>query len=297
MNLKVQQLAKLPGYSITLLFLPFFLSCTLSNIYVQSVANNIVSEIIFNNGIPEKFEELEEPAEDIHKIRALIVLANSKLPQSISRNIIEHLENSRDFIDELFVITAQEHSLWRLVDKNHSLDSDFFPDDIVPLRSKSNSYLVNWPDLSLRSLAEVPLDEMAVAARKDGIILGVTSGFRTYTHQAESFARRVRTMGLATAEMLSARAGHSQHQLGLVVDFGCLTNAFARTPEYAWLAANASRFGFSLSYPRGYEQVTGYNWESWHYRYVGLELVAFIEKYFDGIQQYALEFIHDFVNL
>ncbi|MCL2411954.1 MAG: M15 family metallopeptidase [Treponema sp.] len=243
-------------------------------------------------------ESAEEPpkktAKDIYKIRILNVLSNLSLPQVITENILESLAENTNFIDELLVILRQDSGLWKLVDKQHGLPSYFIPSDIVPL--KNRNYLVNWPDLSLRSIAETALNEMAGAARNDGIILRVTSGFRTYQHQAESFARNVRTMGIAAAEMVSARPGHSQHQLGLAVDFGGLTNAFARSPEGIWLANNAARFGFSLSYPEGYEEITGYSWESWHFRYVGMELAAFICKYFNDIQQFALEFIHHFVN-
>jgi D-alanyl-D-alanine carboxypeptidase len=110
------------------------------------------------------------------------------------------------------------------------------------------------------------------------------------------YERNVKEMGQQAADRESARPGHSQHQLGLVIDFGSITDAFARTPEGIWLSANASRFGWSLSYPEGYEDVTGYRWESWHYRYVGRELAEFIDNYFNGIQQYALRFIHEFTH-
>jgi D-alanyl-D-alanine carboxypeptidase len=111
------------------------------------------------------------------------------------------------------------------------------------------------------------------------------------------YERNVKEMGQQAADRESARPGHSQHQLGLVIDFGSITDAFARTPEGIWLSVNASRFGWSLSYPEGYEDVTGYRWESWHYRYVGRELAEFIDNYFNGIQQYALRFIHEFTHL
>ena len=88
------------------------------------------------------------------------------------------------------------------------------------------------------------------------------------------------------------RSGKSQHQLGLVVDFAPISDSFAETKASEWLLRNASRFGWSLSFPDGYENVTGYRWESWHYRFVGKDLAVFIEKYFENIQQYALQFIH-----
>jgi len=102
----------------------------------------------------------------------------------------------------------------------------------------------------------------------------------------------VKTYGKETADRESAQPGKSQHQLGLVVDFAPIDDAFAKTPASQWLLKNAGSFGFSLSFPDGYENITGYRWESWHYRYVGKDLAAFINKYFEGIQQYALQFIY-----
>jgi len=98
-------------------------------------------------------------------------------------------------------------------------------------------------------------------------------------------------MGQQAADRESARPGHSQHQLGLVVDFYPIDDSFSASPASAWLQKNAALFGWSLSFPEGYEDLTGYRWESWHYRYLGQDLTAFTDKYFDGIQQYALQFI------
>jgi D-alanyl-D-alanine carboxypeptidase len=121
----------------------------------------------------------------------------------------------------------------------------------------------------------------------------VSSAYRSYEYQVGSFARWTKRLGLAEAERNSARPGMSQHQLGLTVDFGSIDDAFARTPAGRWLQANADRFGWSLSFPQGYESRTGYAWECWHYRYVGKTLAAFINDWFGGVQHYALSFIHE----
>jgi D-alanyl-D-alanine carboxypeptidase len=223
-------------------------------------------------------------------------LADAKLPQRISANIQDSIAADPAFILELFTILQTDPYLWLLVYKEHPFSvENYEPEDLVELKN-GGSYRVNRNGLFLRSAAASSLEEMAAAARLEGLTLTASSAYRSYSYQVEVYARNVREMGQAAADRESARPGHSQHQLGLVTDFGSITDAFAKTAEGRWIAANASRFGWSLSFPDGYEDVTGYRWESWHYRYVGRELAEFIDNYFEGIQQYALRFIHEFKN-
>ena len=198
-------------------------------------------------------------------------------------------------MDELNTILELEHYLWILVDKEHPLRHDYIPSDLIEL--KNNTYTVNRNGLFLRTEAVKSLEEMAAEARINKLNLVVSSAYRSYSNQAQIYSRNVTQMGQQAADRVSARPGFSQHQLGYVADFGSITNAFASTPEGIWLAKNASRFGWSLSYPEGYEHITGYSWESWHYRYVGKEVSHFIDTYFNGIQQYALRFLHEYQKL
>ena len=222
------------------------------------------------------------------------VLSNSQLPQRISRRIESGIADNPSFLLDLFTVLQEDPYLWVLVDKERSLGEDYEPDDLVDI--KGGSYRVSRQDLSLRRRAAESLEEMAAAAAGEGLILTASSSYRSYAYQVEVYARNVRDLGREEADRESARPGHSQHQLGLIVDFGSISDAFAQTAEGVWLAANASRFGWSLSYPDGYEEITGYRWESWHYRYTGVEIAQFIDNYFDGIQQYALRFIHEWVK-
>jgi D-alanyl-D-alanine carboxypeptidase len=143
----------------------------------------------------------------------------------------------------------------------------------------------------LRKEAAESLEAMASAARSEGVILTAASSYRSYDYQSDVYRRNVREMGQQEADRESARPGHSQHQLGLALDFYPIDDTFAITTASTWLQKNAARFGWSLSYPEGYEDVTGYRWESWHYRYLGQNLAVSTEKYFNGIQQHALKFI------
>ena len=119
-----------------------------------------------------------------------------------------------------------------------------------------------------------------------------SSTYRSYDYQKTVYERNVRQMGKEAADRESAAPGTSQHQLGTVVDFGSITDEFIETPAGQWLDKNASDYGWSLSFPQGYEDVTGYRWECWHYRYIGTEATAFQKKWFSNIQQFMMEFIH-----
>jgi len=211
------------------------------------------------------------------------------IPERITRRIAISALESPAFIMELLGILQQDSFTYLLVDKQNALLFDYEPDDLVPLRA--GAYRLSRDGHMLRRIAADALQEMAAAAAADGIILTVGSAYRSAARQAEIYDWQVRTFGQEAADRQSAQPGKSQHQLGLVVDFAPIDDSFAQTPASQWLARNASRFGWSLSYPDGYEDVTGYRWESWHYRYIGKDLAIFIDNYFDGIQQFALQFI------
>lgn len=218
-------------------------------------------------------------------------------PASIPVEIIDGINtDKKNFLVELDALLQSETGdLFKLIDKKHFLPEDFVPSDLVSLTDtvrEGRSYLLNRNDLSLRRSAEASLEEMAAAAREEGITLVVSSTYRSYEYQANLYKRNVAQLGQEAADRESARPGASQHQFGTAIDFGSITDEFAETPAGRWLADNASRFGWSLSYPDGYEEVTGYRWECWHYRYLGKAALDFQRKWFGDVQQYMLEFIH-----
>jgi D-alanyl-D-alanine carboxypeptidase len=219
------------------------------------------------------------------------MLERAEIPPEMAQGILKAAVEGPAFILDLLTVLEGDPYLRILVDKEHPLPPDYEPGDLVELTE--NSYRLNRPGLLLRRAAAEALEETAAAARAEGITLVASSAYRSYAYQEELYQRNVRESGQEAADRESARPGHSQHQTGLVVDFGSIDDSFAQTPAGRWLLAKGSRFGWSLSFPDGYEAVTGYRWESWHYRYVGRELCGFIDTYFDGIQQYALRFIHE----
>jgi zinc D-Ala-D-Ala carboxypeptidase len=175
-----------------------------------------------------------------------------------------------------------------LVDRSHSLPPDYVPRDLVPLRDYGVPTLGSEV---LRREAAEHLGRLVEGAAADGEKLVVASAYRSYENQQRSHESLRSVLG-AGAGRLSATAGHSQHQLGTAVDF---TDAaagyklgvpFARTSGYRWLEQHAWEYGFVLAYPRGEEERTGYRWEPWHYRYVGVRDAKRIEHSGQSLQEF-----------
>ena len=132
------------------------------------------------------------------------------------------------------------------------------------------------------------------AHKETGRKIKSISGFRSYDYQKNLYARYVRRDGERKASMYSAKPGHSEHQTGLAFDIGgpnqnyWLRNSFDSTKEGIWLKDNAHRFGFILRYPKGKTHITGYDYEPWHFRYVGIEDATEIYKNNLTLEDYLL---------
>ncbi|GMO27648.1 MAG: M15 family metallopeptidase [Termitinemataceae bacterium] len=235
-----------------------------------------------------------EPNDKSYNQKIESVLTESRMPQDISDRI--KTAKQALFLADLDLAMQGDPYLYALVDKDHALPNPYIPDDLVTLGAKDKSYTVSRNNLSLRRIAEEALEEMASGASLDGVILQASSTYRSYQYQVEVYSRNVRENGQEVADRESARPGYSQHQLGLVVDFGTISDDYANTAAGRWLLKNAPTYGWTLSFPDGYEAITGYRWECWHYRFTGKPLAEFIGAWFNGIQQYALQFIYVWQN-
>ena len=205
-------------------------------------------------------------------------------------NKAEFLKDLHEILEEEKTFRADDKSLFFLIDKKHAASSSYVPKDLVSLE-KNSLFDLNKAGMKIRSEAYSALNEMAQAALNDGIRLLVSSAYRSYSYQENLFNHYVSVDGLEQAERESARPGTSQHQLGAAVDFGSISDDFYKTQMGQWVYKNAADYGWSLSFPKGYEDVTGYRWECWHFRYIGKNACRFQQKWFGGIQQFMLEFI------
>lgn len=190
-------------------------------------------------------------------------------------------------------IEAGQKGLLILVNKEHSIDKDYVPDDLTAIdyyvsdRSKNCRYM--------REEAAKQFHELVEDAALAGHTIRMTTAYRSYGFQQILWNNYVSKEGEEAASKYSARPGESEHQTGLAVDVTSpsvnneLTMRFGDSDEGIWLADNAHRFGFILRYPKGKETVTGYQFEPWHLRYVGPPVAEEIFKKGLTLEEY-LEF-------
>lgn len=178
-------------------------------------------------------------------------------------------------VDPACVLAASVEDLLTLVDKEHGLGRDDVPPDLVALDLHSfNTYVL---PMYLRAEAAPPLLKMLRTMNEAGLRPKVISAYRSYVEQGVAYDKWLR-LHPDRAGQISAAPGYSEHQIGTAVDFGApsLDNRFHTnfyyTPEGQWLEQHAVEYGFTLSYPEWSVEQTGYEWEPWHWRYVGVAL-------------------------
>lgn len=238
-------------------------------------------------------QEVKTVNPEIEKLNKVLVKMTDRCKEAIPNG------NPEEFLEDLYRVLEAEKSfpsddlsLYYLIDKTHTVGSDYEPTHLVKL-VKNDAYIINKTTLSLREDVEASLRKMALAAKADGITLDVSSTYRSYKTQENTFNYWVSVDGLEEAERESARPGTSQHQMGTAVDFGNIDDSYAETAGCKWLNQHSEEYGWSLSFPQGYEDVTGYRWECWHFRYIGEEACKFQKKWFSDIQQFMFEFIDE----
>ena len=142
-----------------------------------------------------------------------------------------------------------------IANKTYSLPSDYNPGRL--LNETMNAF-----------------NNLKAAAANEGMTFWISSGFRSYTTQKNLYANYVAGYGKEAADTFSARAGHSEHQTGLAMDVNYIEDWFGDTKEGKWLAENAHKFGFIIRYPKSKEAITGYKYEPWHIRYLGVDIAT-----------------------
>lgn len=231
-------------------------------------------------------------------LAAVVVLAwpshQSPKTANNSVNTADHTANppttNGGFNKTLYSINDAS-SLWVVVNKGRALPSTYVPQGLrppnVPLRLGDSS-----PEMWLRPDAATALEAMFAAAKQSGINLMLESGYRSYSEQVTVYNGYVKDSGVAQADTFSARPGHSEHQTGLAADIEPISRhcevdqCFENTPEGQWLATNAYKYGFIIRYPKDGQNLTGYEYEPWHVRYLGKDLAAQIHSSGQTLEQF-----------
>lgn len=182
-----------------------------------------------------------------------------------------NLNLDREFYTQIQPVTNPS-GIACLVNKYHQLPRDFEPEDLELIQAEFSE-----EELVLRHKARIAFEAMCMIADTEDIHLKAISTYRSYNYQEKVYLSKKPTEisiedYRQERDKVSARPGHSEHQTGLAVDINDLEETFELTPEGKWLAKHSYRFGFILRYPKGTERITGYSYEPWHFRYVGLDL-------------------------
>ncbi|MEK5520720.1 MULTISPECIES: M15 family metallopeptidase [Heyndrickxia] len=194
-------------------------------------------------------------------------------------------------------VVANPTAITVMVNKSNALPDGYRPNDLVRPKVKYVFGNQKLDKALMRAEAAASLEKMFNQASSQGIQLYAASGFRSYETQDYLFKQEIKNVGREKAELAVAKPGTSEHQTGLTMDISApsvnytLTQNFESKNEGKWLAEHAHEFGFILRYPKGKEDITKYQFEPWHFRYVGKEIATEIykkgitlEEYFDGKQ-------------
>ena len=249
-------------YSILAAYKPQPLQQNLPNIGIFDIPSDApIEDDLFLAGIEQAYEEIEA------KKKAIEQPTTDYDPGG----------NYWEYPSIIYPCSRSGDDLLVLVNKSYQLPADYSPTDLTPI--ENSGIRATRSGMLIRTIIVTDLSALISAANTAGIDLSALSAYRSYDTQQSTYNYWVsyNNGNIAAADMVSARPGHSQHQLGTTIDFSTseisdqLGEQFAQTAAGQWMAQHAWEYGFVLAYPQGAESITGYNFEPWHFRYIGRE--------------------------
>lgn len=200
---------------------------------------------------------------------------NNRIAPSTPDTPVQNVPQTHDIPSSINVVVNKRHEIQ---------PATYIPDDLVDVGD----------GFMLSAKAATSFNAMMAAASSADEPLALTSSYRSYDTQVVTYAYWVNLSGTVTADTYSARPGYSEHQTGLAFDVAdaakkYVLSDFAQTSQYTWLQAHAAEYGFIQRYYAGYESITGYEAEAWHYRYIGtvvakdmkVKNIKTLEQYWD----------------
>ena len=257
-----------------------------------------------------ELEKLKDNSKDylltIKYNKNIVSLAKEKyFIENNLKKYIKYLEkNNKSLNDVVSIINVGSNNEWytntkktdleknelMLTNKFYSLDNSYNSDNMVSI---SNQYSYGNNQMLTKTTFDAFLN-MFKAAKKENLTLIINSSFRSYEDQEKIYNNYKDKHGEEYANKIAAKAGFSEHQTGMAIDiqtYGSSASTFEQFDEFKWLQKNAHNYGFILRYPKDKEYLTGYEYESWHYRYVGVEVATYIYENNITFDEYYAYFI------
>lgn len=197
----------------------------------------------------------------------------------IQTNLIQQLSSCK--LSDKIVSSNEAEKYLVLINKLSKLEEDYIPADLVSL---SDLKVNTSGNIMLRKDPAEAVLELQNDLNKQGVTIRVNSGWRDFKSQEGALAYWINALGFNQGSKYAAPIGGSEHHLGTVVDIVSSENNYKLLPSYTntklhrFMSENAYKYGFVLSFPKGQENITGYTYEPWHYRYVGLETAKFLKE-------------------
>lgn len=250
---------------------------------IEIISKNLSKENILT--LNKKYENLAEYSkvkyfhiENIERYDKLNASTNYPTEEIIMR---VNTDIDQDYYTDIEIVDNPDDVLV-LVNKYHALPSGIEPTDLVDIEGEQ-----------MQRVAAEALKELVKDMRSDGLEINLLSGYRSEDTQRNLYNRYVASDGQEDADTYSARPNHSEHQLGLAIDVSnnwSLSEAFENTEQFDWLDKNAHKYGFIMRYPKDKIYMTGYDYEPWHYRYVGIEVATLIKNENITFEEYHVKY-------
>ena len=214
-------------------------------------------------------------------------------PNKTLRNIIEiiNTKTNNEYYTNVEETDITKKELM-LANKYYYLDKNYEPENLVTIPT---TYA--WGEYGSKKITKETYDaflNLWEDSNEQGFYLMVSSAYRTYDKQQEVYDDYKNSRGTEYADSIAARPGYSEHQTGYALDIfekSSTQKDFHNSSSYAWLKENAHKYGFILRYPEDKENITGYSFESWHYRYVGIEVATYIYENNITFDEYYAYFV------
>lgn len=202
-------------------------------------------------------------------------------PETVKKEVLVRTEKN---VDDKITVDTDPNSYKVIVNRNYPISSEYVPNDLVIPKVPYSFYGIYEKSYMRKKAAKSLKKLFEDAYSKKGYTLKVVSAYRSYERQKEIYNNNVLYRGEENTNKVSANPGCSEHQTGLAIDISTpsvsnrIDESFGKCKEGKWVKRNAHKYGFIIRYPKGKTDITGYEYEPWHLRFVGIKFATYLYK-------------------